>query len=167
MASTTAFIYFRPVVSLAERRFTTAHISLPLRIVSGPFSSAGITPLSNIDKLKSWLPSQSVPVADKDGKMTPPWYRFLNFFMEVFIGGASSPTLPDIAASVTYSEAQSIAQSVVTVAFAQQALANAQALDAAVAVVRQAALPGAEQIPSVQLTTYDSSGGGGGGGGGD
>lgn len=155
MASTAAVVRIRPrvVVSGTNHRSTTANVDFALRLVSGLFSSSGVSNGTNTTNLKSWLPSARVPVVTSTGIMTPEWYRFLQYLVEVVLGGASAPTVADVVTAVTTTTEGAVAATQAAQAVSQQADANAQALAAAVQVVQTASLPGASQIPPVQLNS--------------
>ena len=88
------------------------------------------------------------------------WDNFFQYLNDTFLKMPNGPTLPDVASSVTASQARSIAGEVVASALSQQANANAQALSAVVQVTKTAALAGAAQIPPVQLSpAYEPTGG--------
>lgn len=157
MPTTAAVLYIRPTGTavIAAARRTAATLYVPLRTLTGLFSTAGVTKSKDTHNLKAWFPSQRVPLAGQE-LMQPEWYRFFQYLTETVLGGANGSTLPDVAASVTYAEAQSIATAAVTKALAQQGAANAQSLSAVVQVAVASALPGSAQIPPVQLYPVDT-----------
>jgi hypothetical protein len=156
MASTAAFVYLKPRLLGTEsaHRNTTASLDVAVRLVSGFFSnSGGINPTANLTNLKSWLPGARVKVVTSDGVMTPEWYRFIQYLVEVVLGGAAAPTVADVVSAVTTTTEGAVAATQAAQAVSQQADANAQALAAAVQVVQTAGLSGATQIPPVQLNS--------------
>jgi hypothetical protein len=125
---------------------TTFVLFASARAVSGLFSASSIPAAQDLANLRSLLPQQRTPVIDDNKCMTASWYRFTDFLVNRFLGGLTGATLPDVASSVTYAEAQSIAIAAATAAMQQWTAANAQATDAIRQVVQAAALPGATQI---------------------
>jgi hypothetical protein len=154
MATTAAVLRIRPrlPVSVSAGRRTSANFDLSVRLVSGVYSASSIPASTNLSNLRAWLPSIRVPLVDERNCMTTEWYRFIHYVVETVLGGADGSTVSDIATAVVTSSATSATVSQAAVALTQQADANAQALAAAVQVVQTAALPGASQIPIVQLT---------------
>ena len=127
---------------------------VPIRMVSGLWSTAGITASANLENLQAWLPPQRQPVAYQQGNQffcDPAWYRFFEFVANVKLGGQSGPTLPDVAATVTETQATAAAASATVTEIAQQTTANAEALAATVQVAVDNDLTGWEQIPGVLL----------------
>ncbi len=160
MATTGAVFYLRPTaaVTVSANRKTGAVVWLSSRTVSGPWSSAGEIPASrDLKNLRAWLPPSQIPIGYLNNDPTKPvfidtqaWYAFLNYFLNVFIGGAKSPTLADVTTAVTTATQQSADSAAVVAAVSQQVTANAEALDATVQVAKNNSLTGATQIPPVQ-----------------
>lgn len=131
---------------------------IPVRMVSGLWSTAGITASANLENLQAWLPPRRQPMGWVTiGGVRHPvdWddtvYRFLQFVSEVKLGGQNGPTLPDVVTTVTDTQATAAAASAGVTELAQQTTANAEALAATVQVVTTNALTGASQIPRVDL----------------
>lgn len=154
MASTAAFLRIRPRVGavLSANRKTAANLDISARFLSGIYSTTNIPASVNLGNLRAWLPSIRVPLTDDRKCMTPEWYRFIHYVVETVLGGADGSTVADIATAVVVNSTSSAAATQAAASLTQQADANAQALAAAVQVVQTAALPGASQIPPIQLT---------------
>ena len=113
--------------------------------------------------LKSYLPSQTVPFGFVEvmegGKMTrkpvlvdaATWYKFLTYFVDVYLGGLSGPTLQSVADDVIATKQAASAATEQAQAVTQQVNANAEALKATVEVVQSNSLSGAAQIPTPVL----------------
>ena len=161
MPTTGAVLYFRPTQQavLSPGHKTGAVVSFAVRESTGLISANGIKASAQWRNRKALKPHRSVPPIGPDGLWTTDWDNFFQYLNDTFLKMPNGPTLPDVASSVTASQARSIAGEVVATALAQQANANAQALSAVVQVAQMAALPGAAQIPPVQLSPpYESSG---------
>lgn len=145
-------VYLRSTVNpvLSAARTSGLVFYLPFRDVSGLYS-AGLRAATNTRNLKSWKPSVNAPLTDEQGRITPAWNQFINYLIETVLGGSNFATLPDIANFATTSQVESIANNAIVQALKAQGTANAQALAAVVQVAQVAALPGATQIPPVQL----------------
>lgn len=128
---------------------TGAVIYIPVRVVSGRYAT-NLT--SRQVGQKSWIPMISVPFLDASGCISLPWYQHLRDLGERKLGGANFATLPAVADYVTVGQVDALINNALLVSITQQANTNAQALSAAVEVVQAAALPGATQIPKVQVT---------------
>lgn len=154
MATTTAVLRIRPRISagVSANRKTTANFDVVVRLISGLYSNSTIPASANLKNALTWLPSIRVPLVDTTGCMSPEWYRFMNYICTTVLGGPTGSTVADIATAVVTSSTTVAAATQTAVALTQQADANAQALAAAVQVVQTASLPGAGQIPKVQLT---------------
>lgn len=154
MATTTAVLQIRPragVVLSANRR-TAASFDVGVRFLSGIYSTTHIPASANLKNALAWLPSIRVPLIDSGGLMTPEWYRFMNYLCTTVLGGPTGSTVADIATAVVTNSASAASATQAAASLTQQADANAQAIAAAVQVIQTAALPGATQIPAVQLT---------------
>jgi hypothetical protein len=154
MATTTAVLRIRPRVgaSLSANRRTAANFDVSVRYLSGVYSATSIPASANLKNALSWLPSIRVPLTDSNGCMSPEWYRFMNYLCTTVLGGPTGSTVADIATAVVTNSASAAQATQAAVSLTQQADANAQAMAAVVQVVQTAALPGASQIPPIQLT---------------
>lgn len=154
MPSTGAVIFFRPSAQavLAANRKTAAAVLFAMRESTGLINTRGIKASTSSRNRKALKPHRSVPPIGDDGLWTTEWDNFFQYLSDTFLKMPNGPTLPDVASSVTASQARSIASEVVSAALAQQTNANAQSLAAVVEVAKAAALPGAMQIPAVQLS---------------
>ncbi len=148
---------------------TTFSVYVPLRA-----ASTANTTLSASTKPKEWRPHIGVPVGYVNGDRSQPvhldesWFRHLRFLGVNKLGGATFPTLPDVASFVTVTQATEL----ITAAQDQMAAANAQAL-AALKEVVDGLVGGTSTIPSVVLArqevntwsspVFTETGGGGGG----
>lgn len=126
--------------------------SLGLR--SGHFASATLQ-----DRKRPYaLPHPKTRLVDANGLMTPEWWRFFEWLYQQKLGGPTATPVPDLQVTVQTSQAVVETQQYNVVALAQQAVANAQALEAAVQVARNNGLAGADQVPPVvpapNLKTY-------------
>jgi hypothetical protein len=99
-------------------------------------------------------------VDPKTGTPTPAFDKVFSFMVETMIGGMNGHTVPEVEASITYGQAQALIDQALLVAQAQWLRNLAQAIDATKQVVVTAALPGATQIPTVQLTSGGEGGSG-------
>ncbi len=180
MPTTDAVLYLKATAGAGAsvNRSTGSMVLFALRDSSGQFTSSGGVPANrDLSKAKSLRPHRSVPLTDSNGLINEPWERYLAFIDGTFLNIRNGPTLPDVASSITYAQAQSLVSESVAAALTQQANANAQSIQTIREVVQVAALPGAMQIPAPKLAaTYQpvgsanivgDTGGGGGGGGGD
>jgi hypothetical protein len=119
---------------------------------ASPYAASGGINAMPLDNLKSWLPPQRVPVVDpRTGLMSVPWYKFFSFVAEVKLGGASAPTVTDLASNVVDVKTEAVAANATAAAVATQAAANAVALEATKQVVVNNSLTGSTQIPPVTL----------------
>jgi hypothetical protein len=153
MGTTTATLYLKPRASayLTINFQTQASVYVPVRALSGTYTGSGITALRNLRGLKSYLPSQNVPVDTAGNKMAAEWYTFFHYFCNVFTDLESAVTLADIKQALIVEQAQAAYTAALALASSQQVVANAQTLAAVVQVTQTAALAGATQIPPVQL----------------
>jgi hypothetical protein len=138
---------------------TGAVVYLPIRMVSGMWRTAEVTPTSDSRGLKTWLPPAQQPIGYLDNDRSKPvfvdtqtWYAFINYLVNVVIGGPSAPTLPAMSAAVSEVASNSATVAANAAAVAQQAQANAEALAATVEVVKANSLTGSGNIPPVQQT---------------
>ena len=154
MPSTAAVLLLKPRVvdTVRANRATKVNLDFSPRVISGLYSSTGIPAGANLKNALAWLPSIRVPLADPSGCMTPEWYRFMNYLCTTVLGGPSGSTVADIATAVVTSSTTAATATQNAVALTQQADANAQSIAAVVQVIQTAALPGASQVPPVQLT---------------
>lgn len=169
MASTGAVLYLkvRAGAGSSTSRWTGAVAYLALRDSSGQFSSSGGAPATrNLRNLKSLKPHSSVPLADPStGRINEYWDRYFSYLNDTFLEMTNGPTLPDVADSITYSQAVSLVNEAILGALSQQANSNAQSIEAVREVVQTAALPGSAQIPPAKLyMDYAPIGDAGGGG---
>ena len=133
---------------------SSAVFYVPIRMVSGLWSTSGITASADLENLQAWLPPQRQPIAYQQGGQwfcDPTWYRFFQFVAEIKLGGVSGPTLPDVVTTVTETQATAAAASASVTEIAQQTTANAEALAATVQVAVVNSLTGADQIPLVDM----------------
>ncbi len=165
MGTTTATIYLKPTTSayLTINFPTEAVLYVPMRVLNGAYTS-GIATSRSLRGLRSFLPSQSVPVVDERGLMTAPWYTFINFFVNTYLDFETGVTLADVKQQLLIDQALASANATTTAALSQLAVNNAQALSAVVQVTQSSALAGATSIPRVQLVLDElvSTGGPGG-----
>lgn len=174
MASTAFTLYVKPSrffpASAGRQSAFTAFV--PVRITSGQFS----TGLTKAKHKKDWHPSALTPVVDDKGLINSEWKRFFGYLANKKLGGPVYPTLPDLTQFITAAQAQSIFSAAISAATQQQANSNAQALAAAIEVLKTTGAVGAMQIPSVVLAPQETNaptvvfidnGSTGGGGGGD
>lgn len=154
MATTGAVLYFRPTQQAiaAANRQTGCVTLFAVRESTGLISTNGINPSSKTRNRKALKPHRTVPPIDASGLLSTEWDNFFQYLNDTFLKMPNGPTLPDVAASITAAQARSIASEVVSAALSQQTNNNAQALLSVVEVVKTATLPGAQQIPPVQLT---------------
>jgi len=152
MGTTGAVLYIKPraFITDAPGRHTGAVLDVAIRMLSGVYSAIGIVPSTNQRSLKTWLPHRTVPVVGSDGTMNDEWYRFFNYVANTKLGGASSATLPDIAATVTEAQVNATTAATTVAGVTQQVANNAEALSAVREVAVNNSLSGATQIPSVQ-----------------
>lgn len=155
MASTGAVVYIRPrsSVTTVAARTTGAVVYVPFRGVSGLFTG-GVT--SSIDSANKRIPMPyaNVPLAtirDGNAYINPAWDRFFRYWWEQKQGGINAPTLSDVVTTVDASVATSAAVEGRVASSTAMAIANAAALDAAVQVLQNNAIPGASQIPNRKL----------------
>jgi hypothetical protein len=134
---------------------TAAVFYVPVRAVSGLFTTSGVTAGRDLSELRSFLPHSRQQVLNADGTMNSAWYRFFQVFVDVFLGGAGAYTLADIVAAVNASEERSAQLAAMTQAVADQSQTNAEALSAVVQVAQNNALAGADQIPPVRLSNME------------
>ena len=155
MGTTGAVLHIKPraVPTVAPGRTTGAITLIPLRMVSGRFTATGVVSSANQRNLRPWYPGRHVPMNDpKTGKITAEWDRFFSFFADTMMGGINASTVPEVEASITYGQAQALIDQAILVAQTQWLQNLAQAIDATKQVVVSSSLPGADQIPPVQLT---------------
>lgn len=135
---------------------TGAIVYFSVRAASGLISSSGVNASRNLTNLQSLLPPQRQPMvikAENGYICDPTWYRFFDFFVNVFLGGTNGRTLTDIINSITSVQEAAMTAEMRSILVEQQTQANAQSLAATIEVVTNNALVGAEQIPPAS-TTY-------------
>lgn len=160
MASTGAVAYIRPrsVAYLTADANTGAVAFVSARATSGRWSSAGSTPEStNLRNLRAWLPPAMVPIGYVKGDRNIPvmvdtqsWYKFIDYLVNVVLGGINASTLADVTTASELASLRSAITEASVAIIAQQTQANSDALAAAVQVAQDADLPGADNIPPVQ-----------------
>lgn len=123
----------------------------PMRLFAQS-SSSTVDATQDLENLRSLLPSQRQQVTNPDGTMNAAWYRFFDFFVNVFAGGPSAPTMADVQAAIENALSELQTQQQTTALIAAQSQTNAEALAATVEVVQNNALTGASSIPSVSRT---------------
>ena len=147
MASTGAVLYLRATLAdtTGARRSTGAALILSVRMPSGIFTNAQIQNSSD-GQLKAWLPPQRVKLVDDQGFMRPEWYRFFRYIAEDRLGGATGPSVPDVASSLT--DVQSaVTTSVSAVNVVSAAVnTNASVLQSTVEVTQRNGLAGSDQL---------------------
>lgn len=153
MASATTTISLGAYTASAATvaRTATVGVSAGVLCTAAPYAASSNINSASLDNLKSWLPPQRVPVVDKNGLMTVPWYKFFSFVADVKLGGASAPTVTDLASNVISVKTDAVAANATAAAVATQAAANAVALEATKQVVVNNSLAGSAQIPPVTL----------------
>lgn len=115
-------------------------------------SSGSVDSTQDLENLRSLLPSQRQQVTNADGTMAAPWYRFFDFFVNVFAGGPSAPTMADVQAAIERALTDLQAQQQTVALVAAQSQTNAEALAATVEVVQNNSLSGSSSIPAVSRT---------------
>lgn len=165
MATTDAVLFIRPQtnISVATGRTSGVVLYIAPRFSSGAAQS-GVPASANETNLKAWLPPPRHPLVDSQGFIDPRWYRFFEYLTEKRLGGASGPSLNDIAATITTVKDQAVSDALTISGLLQQATANAESLSTTVQVIRDNSLPGASQIPPVVLSPTVTGDGGSGGG---
>ena len=155
MASQTVDVYLGAslgTVASASRTATVA-ISAGTFATAAPYAASGNINSEALTSLKSWLPPQRVPLVDKNGYMSVPWYKFFQFVADIKLGGPSAPTVTDLSTNVVAVKQEAVSANATAAAVAVQAAANAIALEATKQVVQNSSLPGSTQIPPVVLNT--------------
>ena len=139
---------------------TGAVIYLPLRVVTGRWSTSGVTASEDLTNTLKWLPPSRQPIGwvTIGGQRHPvqidsTWFGFLHTVAEQKLGGVNGSTLPDVVTAVETTISQAADASTATAAVAQQAQANADALAATIAVVQGNSLVGSTEIPPAQTYT--------------
>lgn len=141
--------------SAVDNYTSSAVFYIPLRMVSGLWSTSGVAP-GTPPGSEAWLPSIRQPIGytdPRDGKFycDPIWYRAFEYLFETRLGGRGAPSVPDVVSTVTATQATAAAASATVTEIAQQTQANAEALFVVREVVQGGGLDGAEQIPGVDL----------------
>jgi len=155
MASTGAVVYMRHRANLvvSVSRTTGAVVNVPFRCVSGLYTGIGIASATNDRNRRPSMPTRDVPFLRPDGGVNEPWYQWMHYHWTVKQGGVTSPTVPEVAESITTAQVTAIASEQIAKALQQQTEQNASVVYSIREVVQGAALPGAEQIARPQLTS--------------
>jgi hypothetical protein len=143
-------------MSAGPKNATGFVLYLPFRAVSGIFSEGGGVDTSvNATTNKTVMPPPNEPLTDQQGRISPSWYRFLEYMFNKKLGGAAGPTMADIAANVESSQA-AVTQTIATVTAVSEAVTqNAQVLQATVEVAQNNSLSGSANIPSPRTYTSE------------
>jgi hypothetical protein len=143
-------------VSAGPKNATGFVLYLPFRAVSGIFSEGGGVDTSvNATTNKTVMPPPNEPLTDQQGRISPSWYRFLEYMFNKKLGGAAGPTMADIAANVESSQA-AVTQTIATVTAVSEAVTqNAQVLQATVEVAQNNSLSGSANIPAPRTYTSE------------
>lgn len=156
--TTGAVLYARPRAiagTTVSLKSTGAVVYVAARMLSGLWSSTTVGQELDLANLRSLLPRQDQTLVDSQGKMTAPWYRFIDYWVNTVLGGPDAPSMSDVIAEIERQIVASQALEAATNLVAQQAQANAEALAATVQVVQTAALSGSDQIPPVRTTALE------------
>lgn len=152
MADSAALIYTRPQTLGAGVK---AHASDAVMYSSARVLSGAYTPQvkSTSARRDAWRPRTGLPIghAVVNGQkvpvlLDPAFSRYLDT-LEDRLGGINGQRLPDVVSTVEAAQTSSAETAQRTQAIAQQAAANAATLDAARQVLRNAGIPGSDQIP--------------------
>jgi hypothetical protein len=147
--------YAPAVYTLGSTTGSVAYI--PLRAY-GDGTSQAVDATTDLENLRSLLPSQRHPFGFVDGKpvyVEAAWYRFMDYLVNTFLGGPGSPTMADVIAAIEAALEAQATQTQTLALIAAQSQTNAEALAAVVQVAQDNALTGAEQIPRVSQTYMD------------
>lgn len=152
MASEDAVFYVRSTAQADERSAVgyDATMFVISRAISGAFTP-GVQ--STSARRDAWRPRTGLPIGyvlingvkypvNLDAAMS----RYLDT-IEDRLGGINGQRLPDVVSTVEAAQTSSAETAQRTQAIAQQAAANAATLDAARQVLRNAGIPGSDQIP--------------------
>lgn len=141
-------------VSYSATAFTSAGVLyVPIRMVSSLWSAGNVGGAAGE---VAWLPPARQPMVYTDtrtGQMfcDPAWYRFFEYIAETRLAGKTGPTLTSVVQTLTDTQTTAAAATVTVTELQQQTQANAEALYVTREVVKYGGLPGAEQIPFVEL----------------
>lgn len=145
-----------PVTGLGSFYETGAVVYLPLRVLSGVWTTTGIQ--ADEQSLKAWLPPARQPIAYQQNNQwlcDPTWYRFFQYVAEIKLGGANGPTITEVADNAAATAQNAATTQTQISAVIQQGQTNAESLQAAIQVVQNSSLPGSDQIPPPQLSPYE------------
>lgn len=137
--------------SASSARSASIVVSVGALCTAAPYAASDGINTAQLTNLKSWLPSQRVPLVDKNGLMSLPWYKFFEFVANIKLGGPAAPTVTDLSNNVISVKADAVAANATAAAVATQTAANAIALEATKQVVVNNSLAGSTQIPPVTL----------------
>lgn len=127
-------------------------ISLGSFFTASPYvSGGGLAPTTNRRNLRSFLPDRSVPFTEANGTPNQQWWNCFKYVIDEVLAIQDGISLRDVKAASDYSALQSIITAAASAATDQQVRQNAATLQAVTQVAVAAALPGATQIPPVQL----------------
>ncbi len=152
MASSDALIYVRgyTTVGTATARSSAAIMYSSARLLSGAYSPE-VKSMRSRDE--AWRPRPGSPIGCVvvNGVKYPvtadaALMKWLDTIADR-LGGPTGQRLPDVVSTVEAAQTASAETAQRTTAIAQQATANAAALAAAREVLRNAGVPGADQIP--------------------
>ena len=149
MAATDSVLYFRPLAQAAASGITGSVSFFAARASTGLYSSTAI--LKTNSRNKKVIRPIGVPMVDQNGMPMQQWTDWFVYIEKQFLNMLHGPTLPDVAKYITAGQATAIAVAAVQSGLAQQANANAQAIQTMREVVQTAQLPGAVQIPQPKL----------------
>ena len=144
----------RPIFSTGASvsgRGANVYLPLFIRGLSGQYTSGGGFVNESQYRKKVLKPRSDVPFADSAGRISEPWDRYFDY-LDFKLGGPLGPSLPDVVSNIEDSSTAINAAVANVAASSQQVIVNAQALAAAVEVIANSNLPGATQIPPVQIT---------------
>lgn len=136
-----------------ETNTSSTVIYLPIRMASSLWTGGGVDgPSGEV----AWLPPVRQPLVYVDSRTgnyycDPSWYRFFEYIAEKKLGGKTGPTLPAVVSTVNDVQVTSASAAVEVASLQQQTAANAEALYATRAVVKNNGLAGSDQIPNVEL----------------
>lgn len=148
------FTGYAPTVENVGVSFTSAGVLyVPIRMVSSLWSAGNVGGAAGE---VAWLPPARQPMVYTDtrtGQMfcDPAWYRFFEYIAETRLAGKTGPTLTSVVQTLTDTQTTAAAATVTVTELQQQTQANAEALYVTREVVKYGGLPGAEQIPFVEL----------------
>lgn len=106
-----------------------------------------------------WIPGAHVPVLDASGRMSPPWYRFMQEMANNRLGGLGGKTVPEIEATTTKVQKQVISAQTIAIQANNNVAKVADTVNTVRDVAVQNNLPGSTQIqrlPSYKLDQIGS-----------